>query len=298
MAERKSFLVYRDWEDSFSSLSVEQMGTLFLAMFAYVNRGQLYDGGDPVVRVVFDIVRHTIDRDGEKYQKRCEQNSKNAKKRYQPQSETSFDEADAGEGGQTGFTEADAAGRGETPPEKANAGERCQTQANKADRDRDTDIDIDIDRDRDRDREKERTASLAAAGPAPAGPEAAAGKKELFSWLAARCQTVTGITPNAAQRKLLWNWYQTHGEAAMEQLFDEAKTHNAKKFGYLTAIMGRWAQTGVPADPAKNRPLRGPEPQRPLSPEQAARQQAALAKNHQQLEQLLADTAWMAQQGP
>ncbi|MCD7838868.1 MAG: DUF6291 domain-containing protein, partial [Clostridiales bacterium] len=102
MAERKSFLVYRDWEDSFSTLSVEQMGTLFLAMFAYVNRGQFYDGDDPVIRAIFNLVRHTIDRDDEKYRKRCEQNSKNAKKRGQNQREAEPEETGAAERSQEG----------------------------------------------------------------------------------------------------------------------------------------------------------------------------------------------------
>ncbi|MCC8074683.1 MAG: DnaD domain protein [Clostridiales bacterium] len=269
MAERKSFLVYRDWEDSFSTLSNEQMGALSFAMFAYVNRDQPYDGGDPAVAMAFSFVRAAFDRDAEKYRKRCEQNSKNAKKRSQTQGE------------------ADAAERGQTVPEEANVSERCRTQTNEAD------IDKDIDKDTDRDRDKDKNASLAAASPIPAESEAAAEQKEEFGWLADRCRAVTGITPNAAQRETLENWRQACGSEAVELLFDEARAHNGKTFGYLAAIMRRWEKTGVPGGQAQSRPRRGPEPRSVPTPEESARQQAALAENQRQLEQLLADTDWM-----
>ncbi len=329
MAERKSFLVYRDWEDSFSDLSVEQIGTLFLAMFAYVNRGQFYDGEDPVIKAIFNFVRHTFDRDDEKYRKRCEQNSQNAKKRSQNQREADSEETGAAEGSQGDSKEADATEHTQPVAREANASERCGAQANAADIDKDKDKDID--RDKDRDRDKEKDICLAAASPIPAESEAAAGKKEFClaaedgnggcsgkpqeanaspaqtarqepltaddqetaSWFADRCRAVTGISPDHAQQKTLADWYKKHGEAAVERLFDEAKAHNAQRFGYFSAIMRRWEKTGVPGGQAKNRPQRGPEPRRDPSPAETARQQAALEENQRQLEKLLSDTAWM-----
>ncbi|MCD7749177.1 MAG: DnaD domain protein [Oscillospiraceae bacterium] len=289
MAERKSFLVYRDWEDSFSTLSNEQMGALSFAMFAYVNRGQPYDGGDPAVAMAFSFVRAAFDRDAEKYRKRCEQNSKNAKKRSQNPGEADSEKMGAAEGSQPVSKEADAAECSQTVPEEANASERCRTQANEADIDKDKDKDID----RDRDKDKDKNAFLAAASPIPAESEAAAEQKEEFGWLADRCRSVTGISPNAAQRETLENWCQTCGSEAVERLFDEARAHNGKTFGYLAAIMRRWEKTGVPGGQAQNRPRRGPEPRSAPTPEEAARQQAALEDNRRQLEQLLADTDWM-----
>ncbi len=84
MAERKSFLVYLDWEDILRVLSNEQRGELFSAMFAYVRRGEYYDGGDQMVEVAFAFVRATLDRDDEKYQERCARNARNGQKGGRP----------------------------------------------------------------------------------------------------------------------------------------------------------------------------------------------------------------------
>ncbi|MCD7830179.1 MAG: DUF6291 domain-containing protein [Clostridiales bacterium] len=84
MAERKSFVIYKDWEKVFSLLSDMQMGTLFRALFAYVNRDQPYEGDDQVVGIAFAFVRITLDRDNEKYKARCASNARNGKKGGRP----------------------------------------------------------------------------------------------------------------------------------------------------------------------------------------------------------------------
>ncbi|MCD8052410.1 MAG: DUF6291 domain-containing protein [Clostridiales bacterium] len=84
MAERKSFLVYLDWEDILRVMSNEQKGELFSAMFAYIKRGEYYDGGDQMVEVAFAFVRATFDRDEEKYQERCARNALNGQKGGRP----------------------------------------------------------------------------------------------------------------------------------------------------------------------------------------------------------------------
>ncbi|MCD8008717.1 MAG: DUF6291 domain-containing protein [Clostridiales bacterium] len=84
MAERKSFVIYKDWEKALSRLNHTQMGTLFLAIFAYMNRGQPYEGDDQVVSIAFDFVRIVLDRDNEKYQTRCAANARNGQKGGRP----------------------------------------------------------------------------------------------------------------------------------------------------------------------------------------------------------------------
>ncbi|MCD7844117.1 MAG: DnaD domain protein [Clostridiales bacterium] len=293
MAERKSFVVYLDWKKLFKRLSREQRGDVLSAMFDYQESGQPYDGDDIAVGVAFDAMQIVFDRDDEKYQEQCQRNAENGRKGGRPRKSAPAEEAPAEPCAvqenpeepkkPSGFSE---------NPEEPTESHHNPLKPKKADNENDSENENDTDNDNDNENEND-TASLAAASPLPAGAEAAAEQKEEFGWLVDRCRAVTGITPNAAQRETLENWCQTCGSEAVERLFDEARAHNGKTFGYLAAIMRRWEKTGVPGGQAQNRPRRGPEPRSVPTPEEAARQQAALAENQRQLEQLLADTDWM-----
>ncbi|MCD8052076.1 MAG: DnaD domain protein [Clostridiales bacterium] len=318
MTERKSFVVYQDWKRLFKRLSKEQKGDIFDAMFDYQESGQPYDGDDVAVGVAFDAMQIVFDRDDEKYQEQCRRNAENGKKGGRPRKTAPVEEKPPAETG----------GSDELPPEpqKPNGFSENPLKPQKADNENDSDNENGNDNGNEND-----TVCLAAASPIPAESEAAAGKKEVClaaedgnggcsgksqevgsspaqtarqepltadnqetaSWLADRCRAVTGISPDHAQQKTLADWYKKHGEEAVERLFDEAKAHNAQRFGYFSAIMRRWEKAGVPGGQAKNRPQRGPEPRRDPSPAETARQQAALEENQRQLEKLLSDTAWM-----
>ncbi|MCD7756965.1 MAG: DUF6291 domain-containing protein [Clostridiales bacterium] len=89
MAERKSFVVYKDWEKPISLLSHGQAGTLLRAIFDYVERGRPYDGDDPMVKMAFAFVRIVLDRDNEKYQVRCAANARNGQKGGRPRKDAS-----------------------------------------------------------------------------------------------------------------------------------------------------------------------------------------------------------------
>jgi hypothetical protein len=67
MDKKASFIVYHDLEESLESLSTEQVGKVFLAMFDYEKRGQKYSGDDIGVKVALDFIYRTLDRNREKY---------------------------------------------------------------------------------------------------------------------------------------------------------------------------------------------------------------------------------------
>lgn len=80
--EAKSFVVYDDIEAVLDELTDEQVGRLFRGMVSYHSSGEdpEFDG---VLKYVFIPIKQGIDRNAEKYQKRCEKNRENVRKRYE-----------------------------------------------------------------------------------------------------------------------------------------------------------------------------------------------------------------------
>ena len=80
----KYFNCYLDSETIVNHLSDEQAGKLWKMLFAYSNRNEKQDISDCIVSMAFDVMAQQIDRDFEKYQKKCETNRANAYKRNRP----------------------------------------------------------------------------------------------------------------------------------------------------------------------------------------------------------------------
>ncbi len=82
MANIPGFMLYHDQLLPFiSRMTVEEAGIFLISIYNYSCYGEEYEGqGLPAV--AFDIARLSIDRDREKYQRRCEQNKKNAESRW------------------------------------------------------------------------------------------------------------------------------------------------------------------------------------------------------------------------
>lgn len=72
--DNKSFMIYKDWEEYLDSLTDEETGKLFRALFAYSKRAEeaTFDGA---LRMLFTMMRNTIDRDGKKWEDVCEARS-------------------------------------------------------------------------------------------------------------------------------------------------------------------------------------------------------------------------------
>ncbi len=81
--KKPSFLVYYDNEVIVLRLQDEEAGKLFKSLFPY-GREEIKPDFDesPALAMAFDILSMAIDRDKEKYVRRCEKNRENIKKRW------------------------------------------------------------------------------------------------------------------------------------------------------------------------------------------------------------------------
>ena len=88
--EQKGFVVYGDYKAVIDELDDEQAGKLFRGMLNY-----FVDGEDPnftdVLKFVFIPIKQQMDRDGCKYQKKCERNRANINKRWGKNDTTVYD---------------------------------------------------------------------------------------------------------------------------------------------------------------------------------------------------------------
>lgn len=110
MAEKRSFVLYHDYQQHFSLLNDEQLGKLLRAIFSYEENGTVPNFKDaPALQMCFSFVRAQLDRDREEYEKRCNKNAENGAKGGRP-----------------------------PKPKKANGFLQNPTKAKKADNDNDT----------------------------------------------------------------------------------------------------------------------------------------------------------------
>ena len=79
--EQKGFIVYKDINAVIDELTDEQAGKLFRGMIKYSVDGTEPDF-DGVLKFVFIPIKQQIDRDSEKYDRKCEKNRENIKKRW------------------------------------------------------------------------------------------------------------------------------------------------------------------------------------------------------------------------
>ena len=83
MKEINSFILYYDWQLLFKNFSLEQKGILLDSIFKYVSGKLSSDDVDLSIKDVFDYMITYINRDKEKYIKKCEKMEENARKRYE-----------------------------------------------------------------------------------------------------------------------------------------------------------------------------------------------------------------------
>lgn len=80
--EQKGFIVYGDIKAVLDELSDDQVATLFRGMVDYFVSGKepKFSG---VLKFVFIPIKQQMDRDSDKYEKKCERNRKSANKRWE-----------------------------------------------------------------------------------------------------------------------------------------------------------------------------------------------------------------------
>lgn len=75
---KNSFLIYYEYEEQLSILSDEELGQLIRAIFKYEKNNEIpkFNG---VLQIAFLFIKGNLDRDREKYDKRCETSANNGK---------------------------------------------------------------------------------------------------------------------------------------------------------------------------------------------------------------------------
>lgn len=76
-----SFILYTSDYQLIEGLTDEQLGQLTRALFIYARDGEVINL-EPVVRMAFSFIKDKIDRNQQKYQKKCERNRENIRKRW------------------------------------------------------------------------------------------------------------------------------------------------------------------------------------------------------------------------
>ena len=77
-----SFILYTSYYAIIEGLTDEQLGQLTRALFIYARDGEVINL-EPVVRMAFSFIKDNIDRNADKYQKKCERNRENIRKRWE-----------------------------------------------------------------------------------------------------------------------------------------------------------------------------------------------------------------------
>ena len=92
--EQKGFIVYGDIQDVLNELDDAQVAQLFRGMVDY-----FVDGKDPkftgILKFVFIPIKQQMDRNAEKYEKKCEKMRENANKRWKNANESKSMQLDA-----------------------------------------------------------------------------------------------------------------------------------------------------------------------------------------------------------
>lgn len=70
MADKKSFVLYTEYEENLEELPDEELGQLFRAIFSYVNRGVVPELSASC-RMAFSFIRKDLDRNQAKYEETC-----------------------------------------------------------------------------------------------------------------------------------------------------------------------------------------------------------------------------------
>lgn len=75
--ESVGFVMYRDYMEYFGFLSVDEKAEVLDAIFAYAFSGKATENMSRTASLVFAFIKNQIDRDHDKYEKKCEKNRKN-----------------------------------------------------------------------------------------------------------------------------------------------------------------------------------------------------------------------------
>lgn len=81
--DKMSFLMYLDYEEQFNLLTDEEVGQLMRAIMQYEKTREI-PKLDGMSKMAFSFIKTQLDRDREKYNKKCEKNKENGTKGGRP----------------------------------------------------------------------------------------------------------------------------------------------------------------------------------------------------------------------
>lgn len=90
MDKKSSFLIYLDYNEQFKLLSDEELGKLIRVIMQYEKTGE-EPSLDGVLKMAFSFIKTQLDRDREKYEKKCEKNKENARKRWEEKNTNAYE---------------------------------------------------------------------------------------------------------------------------------------------------------------------------------------------------------------
>ena len=85
--DKNSFLMYLDYEEQFNLLSNEEIGILMKAIIHYEKTKEI-PNLEGMVKMAFSFIKTQLDRDREKYHKKCEKNKENGTKGGRPKKDS------------------------------------------------------------------------------------------------------------------------------------------------------------------------------------------------------------------
>ena len=81
--ERPGVMLYFTAVDLLRQMPMEDAYTMFMAIFAYAQHGEMPSFANPALTYVWEYVRNDIDRDNQRYQQVVERRRKAAEKRWE-----------------------------------------------------------------------------------------------------------------------------------------------------------------------------------------------------------------------
>ncbi len=91
--DKNSFLIYLDYEEQFNLLNNEEIGILMRAIIKYEKTREIPQL-EGMVKMAFSFIRTQLDRDREKYNKKCEKNKENGLRGGRPKKPNGFKETE------------------------------------------------------------------------------------------------------------------------------------------------------------------------------------------------------------
>lgn len=105
MKEKKSFVIYCDWENTFRKISKYEAGDLIQGIFEYMRTGEAPQFESFAVEAIFTLMVETFKRDRDKYYKMCERNANNIAKRWDKDGKSAVNNSSKNTTGKNGIKE-------------------------------------------------------------------------------------------------------------------------------------------------------------------------------------------------